>query len=47
MQRRRVCEVSEDDLGAGGLDVPLREIARRAEVGAATVYRHFATKGLA
>lgn len=27
-----------------GLDVPVREIARRAEVGPATVYRHFPTK---
>ncbi|NUR95518.1 MAG: TetR/AcrR family transcriptional regulator [Kribbellaceae bacterium] len=27
-----------------GLDVPLGEIARRAEVGAGTVYRHFPTK---
>ncbi|GAA5182513.1 TetR/AcrR family transcriptional regulator [Rugosimonospora acidiphila] len=27
-----------------GLDVPIREIARRAEVGPATVYRHFPTK---
>jgi AcrR family transcriptional regulator len=29
---------------AGGLDVPIREIARRAQVGPATVYRHFPTK---
>lgn len=27
-----------------GLDVPIREIARRADVGPATVYRHFPTK---
>lgn len=27
-----------------GLDVPMREVARRAEVGVATVYRHFPTK---
>jgi AcrR family transcriptional regulator len=27
-----------------GLDVPIREIARRAQVGPATVYRHFPTK---
>ena len=29
---------------AGGPDVPMREIARRAQVGPATVYRHFPTK---
>jgi AcrR family transcriptional regulator len=29
---------------AEGLDVPIREIARRAEVGVATVHRHFQTK---
>ncbi|WP_324194366.1 TetR/AcrR family transcriptional regulator [Nocardia blacklockiae] len=29
-----------------GLDVPIREIARRAEVAPATVYRHFPTKQL-
>jgi AcrR family transcriptional regulator len=29
---------------AGGLDVPIREIARHAQVGPATVYRHFPTK---
>lgn len=29
-----------------GLGVPVREIARRAEVGPATVYRHFPTKAM-
>lgn len=42
--RERILAVARAAFAAGGLDVPLREIARRAEVGAATVYRHFATK---
>lgn len=29
---------------AGGLDIPMREVARRAGVGPATLYRHFPTK---
>ncbi|MFI2362439.1 TetR/AcrR family transcriptional regulator [Promicromonospora sp. NPDC019610] len=42
--RERILAVARAAFAVGGLDVPLREIARRAEVGAATVYRHFATK---
>lgn len=42
--RERILAVARAAFAAGGLDVPLREIARRAEVGAATLYRHFATK---
>ncbi len=30
--------------GSSGVDVPVREIARRAGVGVATIYRHFPTR---
>jgi AcrR family transcriptional regulator len=42
--RRRILVVARAAFAADGLDVPIREIARRAEVGVATVYRHFPTK---
>ncbi|QZY46881.1 TetR/AcrR family transcriptional regulator [Mycolicibacterium austroafricanum] len=42
--RARVLEVAYDTFAAEGLGVPIDEIARRAEVGAGTVYRHFPTK---
>jgi AcrR family transcriptional regulator len=42
--RARVLEVAYDTFAAEGLSVPIDEIARRAEVGAGTVYRHFPTK---
>ena len=42
--RERILAVARATFAVGGLDVPIREIARRAEVGVATVYRHFATK---
>ncbi|MEO3873470.1 TetR family transcriptional regulator [Nonomuraea sp. B12E4] len=42
--RERILAVARAAFAAEGLDVPIREIARRAEVGAATVYRHFPTK---
>lgn len=42
--RRRILEVAREAFAVQGLDVPIREIARRAQVGAATVYRHFPTK---
>ena len=42
--RARVLEVAYDTFAAEGLSVPIDEIARRAGVGAGTVYRHFATK---
>jgi AcrR family transcriptional regulator len=42
--RRRILTVARVAFAAQGLDVPIREIARRAEVGVATVYRHFPTK---
>jgi AcrR family transcriptional regulator len=42
--RERILSVARAAFAAEGIDVPIREIARRAEVGAATVYRHFQTK---
>src|SRR5579859_1789389 len=42
--RERVLEAAEATFASGGAAVPLDEIARRAGVGAGTVYRHFATK---
>ncbi|MFB9441959.1 helix-turn-helix transcriptional regulator [Dactylosporangium vinaceum] len=42
--RTRILAVARAAFAADGLDVPIREIARRAEVGPATVYRHFPTK---
>jgi len=42
--RDRVLEAARTSFGAEGSDVSLDEIARRAGVGAGTVYRHFPTK---
>ncbi|MEV4622979.1 helix-turn-helix domain-containing protein [Asanoa sp. NPDC049573] len=42
--RARILDAARTVFVADRLDVPIREIARRAEVGPATVYRHFATK---
>ncbi|MFB4282641.1 TetR/AcrR family transcriptional regulator [Nonomuraea sp. MTCD27] len=42
--RARILAVARAAFAAEGLDVPIREIARRADVGVATVYRHFQTK---
>ncbi|MFD8499781.1 TetR/AcrR family transcriptional regulator [Amycolatopsis sp. NPDC059657] len=42
--RARVLEAAEEVFAAEGLGVPLDEIARRAGVGAGTVYRHFPSK---
>ncbi|MBX7454736.1 TetR/AcrR family transcriptional regulator [Mycolicibacterium sp. 3033] len=42
--RARVLEVAYETFAAEGLAVPVDEIARRAGVGAGTVYRHFPTK---
>ncbi|WP_025350383.1 TetR/AcrR family transcriptional regulator [Nocardia nova] len=44
--RARILEAARAVFVAEGLDVPLRTIARRAEVGPATLYRHFPTKEL-
>ncbi|PRY32229.1 TetR/AcrR family transcriptional regulator [Pseudosporangium ferrugineum] len=42
--RDRILAVARAVFAAEGLDVPLREIARRAGVGPATLYRRFPTK---
>jgi AcrR family transcriptional regulator len=42
--RARVLETAYQTFAAEGLAVPIDEIARRAGVGAGTVYRHFPTK---
>ena len=42
--RDKVLAAAEQALASGGVDVPLDEIARRAQVGAGTVYRHFPSK---
>ncbi|MCX5414277.1 TetR/AcrR family transcriptional regulator [Streptomyces sp. NBC_00059] len=42
--RERILDAARALFSADGLDVPMREIARRAEVGPATLYRHFPTK---
>ncbi|MFG1922233.1 TetR/AcrR family transcriptional regulator [Cryptosporangium sp. NPDC048952] len=39
--RRHLVTVARDAFAADGLDLPVREIARRAGLGVATVYRHF------
>ncbi|MFC8670225.1 TetR/AcrR family transcriptional regulator [Streptomyces sp. NPDC057199] len=42
--RERILDAARALFSADGLDVPMREVARRAEVGPATLYRHFPTK---
>lgn len=42
--RRRVLEVADKVFTEEGLGVPIDEIARRAELGVGTLYRHFPTK---
>jgi AcrR family transcriptional regulator len=42
--RERILAVARASFAAEGVDVPIRVIARRAGVAAATVYRHFGTK---
>jgi AcrR family transcriptional regulator len=44
--RDRILEAAREVFAAQGLDVPMREIARRAGVGPATLYRRFPTKEL-
>ncbi|MEV6560316.1 helix-turn-helix domain-containing protein [Nocardia sp. NPDC051756] len=44
--RERILDAARAVFLADGLDVPMRAIARRAEVGPATLYRHFPTKEL-
>ncbi|MFB7493341.1 TetR/AcrR family transcriptional regulator [Streptomyces sp. NPDC056161] len=42
--RERILGVARAIFAEQGLDVAMREVARRAEVGPATLYRHFPTK---
>ena len=42
--RERILDAARAVFAAQGLNVPMREIARRAGVGPATLYRHFPTK---
>lgn len=42
--RERVLAAAQEAFAAEGITVPIDEIARRAGVGAGTVYRHFPTK---
>jgi AcrR family transcriptional regulator len=42
--RERILDAARAVFAAEGLNVPMREIARRAEVGPATLYRRFPTK---
>lgn len=42
--RARILQVAYETFAEEGLSVPIDEIARRAGVGAGTVYRHFPTK---
>jgi AcrR family transcriptional regulator len=42
--RQRLLQAAAGAFAAEGLSVPLDEIARRAEVGPGTLYRHFPTK---
>lgn len=44
--RERVLEAARAVFAAEGLDAPMREVARRAGVGPATLYRRFPTKEL-
>jgi AcrR family transcriptional regulator len=42
--RERILEAARGAFAVEGLNVPMREIARRAGIGPATLYRHFPTK---
>jgi AcrR family transcriptional regulator len=42
--QRHIVEVARAAFAAEGLDLPVREIARRAGMGVATVYRHFPSR---
>jgi AcrR family transcriptional regulator len=44
--RERILDAAREAFVAEGPNVPIREIARRAGVGPATLYRHFPTKQL-
>src|SRR5690242_8001374 len=42
--RERLIEAAKEVLGQGGPDASLEAVARRAEVGIGTLYRHFPTR---
>jgi AcrR family transcriptional regulator len=42
--RTRLLEAAREALASDGVDVPVRDIARRAGVGVGTLYRHFPTR---
>lgn len=42
--QRQLVAIARDAFAADGLDLPIREIARRAGLGVATVYRHFPSR---
>jgi AcrR family transcriptional regulator len=42
--RKLILDAARTLFAAEGLDIPMREVARRAGVGPATLYRHFPTK---
>jgi AcrR family transcriptional regulator len=44
--RQRIVEAARAAFAADGLEVPIRDIARRADVAPATIYRHFATRAV-
>jgi AcrR family transcriptional regulator len=44
--REHILEAAREVFAAEGLTAPMREVARRAGVGPATLYRHFPTKEL-
>ena len=39
--RQHIVAIARDAFAADGLELPMREIARRADLGVATLYRHF------
>jgi AcrR family transcriptional regulator len=39
--RRHIVAVAREAFAADGLELPMREVARRADLGVATLYRHF------
>ena len=44
INRERLIEAAKEVLGLGGPDASLEAVARRAEVGIGTLYRHFPTR---
>jgi AcrR family transcriptional regulator len=44
LNRERVLSAARSVFAGEGLEAPIREVARRAGVGVATVYRHFPTR---